>query len=149
MDLEQSLAQSLAQLAEVIKAKAASAATAPPESRQVQDPTRARTGVAASKVFEYKDGKLTGYVETKADGERVHQVFARDKAGRISKIVTVPAGALTAPSAFKSRGGFLPPPLPEPEFKRVMKAAHEAAWVEFVAKHGAEVIAKSSRRRAR
>ncbi len=130
MDLEKSLDQ----LAEAITAKAASAT---PPSRQIADPTRnPARGVTAGKVFQRdKSGRLLGYTETTAAGERVEQVFERDKSGRIAKITTVPAGASAPGAAFKSRGGFLPPALPEPAYSRMMKAMHAEAWTAFVRKH--------------
>ncbi len=132
--MAEQLERSLAQLAEAIKAKAK--ATTPPASQQIQDPKRPTTsGVVASKTFEYRDGRRAGFVETSGDGARTRQVFERDKAGRITKIVTMPAGATPPGAAVKSRGGFLPPALPEPEYSRMMAAMHKAAWTEFVAKH--------------
>ncbi len=129
--------------------------TAPPASQQLVDPTRARTGVAASaapsKVFERdKDGRLTGYLETKADGEVSRQTFLRDGAGRIAQIVTTKAGTTPPGAAFKSRGGFLPKPtMTVAEQDAWQKTLHKAAWQVFVAKHGRDVIIKSYRDHAR
>ncbi len=141
-NLEKSLERSLADLAAAVVRKA------PPASRQLQDPTRARTGggVTASKTMQYgKDGRLTGYLETKADGERVEQVFERDASGRISKITAVPAGATAPGRPIHPRGGFVNAAPAEPEYTRAMKAMHAEAWIEFVQKHGVEKIAKSAR----
>ncbi len=76
------------------------------------------------------------------------QIFERDARGRISKITTVPAGATAPGQPIKSKGGFLPPALPEPAYSMMMKAAHAEAWGIFVEKN-AERIAKSYRRGAR
>ncbi len=72
-----------------------------------------------------KAGRIAEVIETDSDGKRVHKVVQYDEHYRVKRIVAKAEGTTTPGK----------PIYPMGEFKRVMKAAHEAAWTAFVAKH--------------